>query len=113
MCSCMLLPLRSAVPCNNDSAALSVFMRFACSAACCDLAQLVAHCSVLESYGQSGAAAYCFMCVQLCYAMLITVPHALCACCDSAQFVAVWLNLMDSLVQQPVDSSVFSCVVQC
>ena len=67
MCSCMLLHLRSAVQCNSDSAALFEFMRFACSA----------------------------------------------GCCDSAQFVAVWLNLMDSLVQQPVASCVFSCVMQC
>ena len=57
------------------------------------------------------------MCLQLCYAMLMAVQHGLYACsaayCDSAQFDAVWLNLMDSLVQQPVASCVFNCVMQC
>ena len=66
MCSCMLLHLRSAVPCNNDSAALFEFMRFACSA----------------------------------------------GCCDSAQFDAVWLNLINSHVQQHIASSAFSCTMQ-
>ena len=72
---------------------------------------------MLESYGQSCAAACCFTCVQLCYAMLMAVQHGLCAysaaCCDLAQFVAACLNLMDSHVQQPVASPVFSCVMQC
>jgi len=57
------------------------------------------------------------MCVQLCYAMLMAVQHGLCACsaacCDSAQFVAVFLNLMDGQVQQHIAACVFSCVVQC
>ena len=44
MCSIMLLHLRLAVPCNDDSAALSVCMRFACSAACYNPAQSVAVC---------------------------------------------------------------------
>ena len=49
--------------------------------------------------------------------MLMAVQHGLCAysaaCCDLAQFVAACLNLMDSHVQQPVASSVFSCGMQC
>ena len=49
--------------------------------------------------------------------MLMAVQHGLCACsdacCDLAQLVAVWYNLMNSLVQQLVASSVFSCVMQC
>ncbi len=55
MCSIMLLHLRLAVPCNDDGAALSVCIRFACSAACYNPAQSVA--VLLESYGQSCAAA--------------------------------------------------------
>jgi len=55
--------------------------------------------------------------LHLCYAMLMAVPHGLgacsAACCDSAQFVAVWLNLMGSHVQQHIASCVFSCVLQC
>ncbi len=72
---------------------------------------------MVESYGQSCATACRFMCVQLCYAMLMAVQHGFCACsaacCDLAQFVAVFLNLMDSQVQQHIAACVFSCVVQC
>ncbi len=63
MCSCMLLHLRSAVPCNNDSAALSVFMRFAC----CDLAHFVAVClNLMDSQVQQHIASCVFSCVMQC-----------------------------------------------
>jgi len=50
--------LNSAVPCNDNTAALSVFMRFACSAACCDPAQSVAVClNLMDSQAQQHIAA--------------------------------------------------------
>ncbi len=57
------------------------------------------------------------MCVELFCAMLMALPHGLCpcsdACCDLTQFVAVWLDVRDSQVQQHITSSVFNCRMQC